>query len=97
MKSIMSGLPVHSGDKFSWSQYAGSAEYSDFNEVTFGNRVYYDAADYGFWVKSHKTGNYVLFIFEKKVYAEIDDDEREFVCDLYKSSCGDYTIRMYND
>lgn len=59
-------IPMHNGKRFSWNGKRGCAEVSDLScssGETWG-RVWYDAADVGFHVKSHRTGRVELFTLQ---------------------------------
>ena len=62
MKKPDNTLPVHDGSKFTWKDGAGCIEASDLGRGYTG-RVWNDAADVGFIVRSHKTGAEKLFVY----------------------------------
>lgn len=56
-------LPVHDSRIFTWSGKTGCIEASDLpRAAAFVGRVYDDAVDVGFHVKSHRTGRTMLFV-----------------------------------
>ncbi len=94
MKTLKS-VPVHAGSMFEWHDHEGVADASDFkNEIS--GRVWQDACDVGFWVKSHRTGKERLFLFE----AERRDNDGENMASIYVSRrAGEptLTIVVFND
>jgi len=55
-------VPVHDGKVFTWHEGAGCADASDLGRG-YSARVWNDAADVGFFVKSHRTGAQKLFVY----------------------------------
>ena len=57
-------LRVIPGDLFTWVDGIGAIEISDLHGRvgTFFQKIYDDAADIGFAVKSHKTGRSMIFV-----------------------------------
>lgn len=84
-------LPIHSGAKFHWEGSIGYAEISALG-VSPVKRVWSDAVDTGFYVRSHKTGRTELFTWE----SEQHDHEGELVSTRYVSSKGWYVV-LAND
>lgn len=63
-------LPELSARQFTWTGNVGVAEASDFGTLSsIRARVWLDSCDEGFWLRSPKTGERILFTF--------DDVERE--------------------
>lgn len=56
-------IPVHNGSKFTWTEKLGVIEASDFGKVKYTGRIWQDACDAGFYVRSHKTGVMKLFTY----------------------------------
>lgn len=77
---LLSNIPVHAGDQFTWNGREGTIEASDLGP-SIHNRVYDDACDVGFYVKSHKTGERKLFVLDKPVVWD-----GETVAWVYKSA-----------
>ena len=86
------GAPVHDGLSFTWLKNHGTACISDLNRTVHG-RVWKDAADIGFVVRSHRTEREVVFTMLEREY----DHEGDTTGWLYQSYCGKFTIRVYND
>jgi hypothetical protein len=63
----MKNIPVHSTKDFAWDAACGFfiAEDSDFKHKTLHSRVYDDAADIGFYLKSHATGKKCLMLLHE--------------------------------
>jgi len=78
MATILSGVPELSSRKFSWYKPGlgarGSAESSDFGPVgtKLWARLYNDAIDEGFVLKSHRSGRRFLMCLHK-----VDEDHGE--------------------
>ncbi len=83
-------VPVHDGKKFYWCQGIGSADTSDLYPVV-SRRVYADACDIGFYVRSHRTGHVVLFTHTKTTKRG-----DEVISWTYQSAAG-VRIVIYND
>ena len=83
-------LPTHDGRRFQWDGGVGYAEASDLTPQFFG-RVYSDAADAGFYVRSHKTGVKKLFIAAgaRRISGDV-------VSWLFKSPDG-FVVEIFND
>lgn len=62
MRNVNSSLPIHDGSKFTWKDGHGCIEASDLGRGYTG-RVWQDACDVGFIVRSHKTGAEKLFVY----------------------------------
>lgn len=60
MRNHSNIVPVHDGKQFTWQHMLGTAEVSSFDGAWA--RVWNDAADEGFYVKSHATGIKKLFV-----------------------------------
>lgn len=93
---LLSNIPVHAGDQFIWHDREGSTEASGLGLRIHG-RVYDDACDVGFYVKSHKTGERKLFVLDKPVVWD-----GETVAWVYKSAQSyrdndDLKITVFND
>ncbi len=89
--NTLRGVPVHDGNKFHWYDGIGSADTSDLYPVV-SRRLYADACDVGFYVKSHRTGHVVLFTYVKTNKAYGDD----ITSWTYESAAG-VRIVIYND
>lgn len=90
-------LPTHSGKMFTWMRCSdgkamGVAEASDF--IVVADRVWRDACDVGFYVKSHSTGVEKLFLFAWVV----SDVEGAAVADVYEAADGSgIAVHVLND
>lgn len=87
-------IPTHCASKFSWDHdYKGAAEASDFGPLgtKWFDRVWSDAADEGFIVKSPKTGTEKLFTL-----VDIERREGDIVKWLFVSEDG-FTATVFND
>lgn len=62
MNKLLRNVPVHDGSKFYWHMRVGSADASELGAV-ISTRLYADAADVGFIVRSHRTGHTKLFSY----------------------------------
>ena len=95
--SELPNVPVHQGGQFSWEGNVGYADASDIGGRWY-SRVYSDAADLGFKVKSGKTGRVLTFFYVREAR---DDNPLQSDGDLlfteFKTSDGKFTIRVNND
>lgn len=87
-----SGVPVHRGEKFAWSGDVGTAELSSFGRDIVCDRIYEDALDTGFFVRSDRTGVERLFTL---VGADKGPDG-EITCWRYDSEAGTRIV-VFND
>jgi len=87
-----SQVPVHSGSKFDWHGGVGATEASTLGPRWSG-RVWPDAADVGFVVRSHRTGKTMLFTLES---TELEKGSGDTLCEVFRSEAG-VVIRVYND
>lgn len=97
--AMLKNIPVHKGKKFTWTagSFAGSTCASDLGSRV-GGAVWDDSCDWGFIVQSERTGNKVLFTFDR----EIKDNEGEHIATIYKEhNCGSrvapIVITVFND
>lgn len=56
--------PIVSSDVFSWFRGNGTTELSDHRCNLVGSQLYSDAADCGFVVRSERTGDLMIFVFD---------------------------------
>jgi len=79
---------------FTWFDDLGVAEASDLPEHLV-SRVYNDAADLGFLVRSNRTGRTLLFTFAERER----DAEGDTVADVFRSHLArrTLTIKVFND
>ncbi len=83
-------------DHFTWKGKTGVSEESDLPEHLV-SRVYNDAADYGFLVRSTRTRRVILFTVAERLYNETPE-EREFTGTRYTDAEGaGLSIIIYND
>lgn len=92
MKPDMSP-PTHDGSKFTWRNGHGSCELSDFMPSHFSGRVWSDAADVGFYIRSHKTGASKLFLFRE----EHKDGEGDVTHWVFAEHGGPTVVTIFND
>lgn len=91
-------VPVHEGSKFTWCANSGVAELSDFRPMLDG-RVWADANDTGFIVRSERTQREVLFVLNNVER----DTEGEIIALHYVNygrfglGSGTYKITVVND
>ena len=85
-------VPVHQGGQFSWEGNVGYADASDIGGRYYG-RIYNDAADLGFKIKSGKTGRVLTFFF----VGNKRDDEGDLLYTEFQTTDGKFTIRVNND
>jgi hypothetical protein len=85
-------VPVHQGGQFFWRDHVGYADASDIGGRYYG-RVYRDAADVGFKVKSGRTGRVLTFFFA----GNTRDDEGDLLYTEFKTTDGKFIIRINND
>lgn len=97
MPKINPRLPVHDGQLFSWSGKTGYIEASELARVgcsadRIAGRVYGDASDCGFLVRSHRTGRTMLFVETSSVR----DGDGDVVAFRYTGEDG-IAIEVFND
>lgn len=85
-------LLVLSSSHFTWTGDVGSTWESDLPEH-YASRVWNDSCDYGFEVKSERTGNRLLFVRGEDMRAP----DGELLYRLYASTDGRITIKIFND
>lgn len=66
MKPTLQHVPTHDGNLFDWHKKTGMVEASQLRKQV-SSRVWQDACDEGFFVKSHRTSTEILFTFFKEV------------------------------
>lgn len=86
-------LPTHDGSLFMWKGSQGCCDASDLG-TTVDARIWNDACDSGFYIKSHKTG-------ERKLFTCTDvsmDDEGDLAWAKYVSvDDNKIAVLVYND
>lgn len=83
-------------DHFTWMGKKGVSEESSLPEHLV-SRVYNDAADYGFLVRSTRTRRVILFTVSERLYRETSH-EREFLGTRFADAEGaGLTIDILND
>ena len=90
----MKALPTHDGSKFDWSTGIGIADASDFRGTKLLGRVYQDACDAGFIVRSHRTGREKAFV-EARVERWRDGEVKYWEFEAVDRS--GTLVRIYND
>jgi hypothetical protein len=85
-------VPVHSGAKFDWHEGVGATDASTLGP-RWSSRVWADAADVGFVVRSQRTGKTMLFVHTG---TELEKHSGEVLCATFESDSG-VKIRVYND
>jgi hypothetical protein len=112
----MATVPVHCSNAFTWTPTADGRGWIGASEASalscFGYNVYVarlfdDAADLGFKVRSHKTGRIMTFGYAKTefdahldrevVYHEFHSVEKFFHVNGTKVRAPQITLRIYND
>jgi len=93
--SLLRSVPVHEGDKFTWTRRNGVAEVSDFNgTLRIDDQVWNDSTDRGFWIRSHGTGVERLFTY----HCERKDADGDVLGWLYVSyDDPSVTVTILND
>ena len=66
---VNKNLVTHDGSLFTWLGNEGSIEVSDLGKLQFYGQVFDDAADVGFFIRSHRTGTKKLFIGHAEFFA----------------------------
>lgn len=91
---VLASVPKYDGSKFDWSTGVGVADASDFRSKLW-SRLFPDACDVGFVVRSHRTGKELVFSESRTVFGR----EGETLGWEYESigSGPKVTIRIYND
>lgn len=85
-------IPVHEGSKFTWTGSTGAVEASDLPNM-YEARVWPDACDVGFLIRSHRTGELRLFVGAGQVV-----EHGELVCRQYRSyPDGKVEVKVFND
>jgi hypothetical protein len=95
---LYEGIPVHNGSLFTWHGKVGVCDLSDLNILNndcLFRKISRDPSDYGFYVRSPRTG--VMKLFVLKTYrtfesSDWDDAMYDFVCDE-----GGFMIKIFND
>lgn len=90
----MKALPIHDGSKFDWSTGIGIADASDFRGKKLLGRVYQDASDVGFIVRSHRTGKEKAFV---EVRTALDNYGETKYWEFEATDLSGIMIRIYND
>ena len=95
-------VPSYSAASFRWHGKEGTAEISELNPGAhytgrrgIDARVWNDACDVGFIVRSPRTGNEILFTFEK-----VSDNDGEVTHWLYRGygpENSEFTVIIFND
>lgn len=85
-------VPCHSSDCFSWESKHGVTFASDLGK-SFAGRVFRDASDRGFLVRSERTGTEKLF-FLRDILTDAEGDIFEFCFD---DAEGGIKISVFND
>lgn len=92
MKNTLPNVPVYDGTLFVWKREGvGYVDVSALNYVPW-YRLYDDAADVGFYVRSHKTGDKKLFVLEKTA-----KNEGEIVAWTFISDDNKVRLTIFND
>lgn len=89
----LSGVPVHDGARFQWSNGHGHVEASSLRQEQH-SRLWSDSSDVGFYVRSHRTGAVELFVFDHEVVNEGDVFARVYKVHRAKAS---WTVTVFND
>lgn len=87
-------------ERFRWEGKKGYAEASQFfRPGGFGFRIYADACDEGFYVRSPRTGKLMLFLFERLERAPGHPEEPGEIHAAHYQSVDDpqITITLFND
>jgi len=102
MKTI-TGIPVHSAGSVTWHKnphglgHLGTVEISELQAHSdaerFVSRVWEDACDEGFWLKSPRTGSLVLFTLTVTTRSV----EGEIIAWKFVSGSGLFTVTVLND
>ena len=90
---VRKNIPTHSGRLFTWEGHIGTCERSVFGRRGMCDRLYDDACDVGFWVKSHKTGKSILFM----LHHQEPTKDCEVEAWHFSSQCGKFNIVVFND
>lgn len=81
-----------SSSHFTWQKNAGSAWESDLPEH-YSSRIWNDSCDFGFLVRSERTGKTLLFIKGE----DERNEEGDLLYRLYTSLDGRIDIKVFND
>lgn len=92
---VLSGIPVHSTKQFSYNKTDKTfvTEASSLGKTNLFDRLYPDACDVGFWLKSHKTGKQILFF----LVDEIKNADDELTGWRFMSFHSLYFLIIFND
>ena len=95
-RKVSRRVPVFSASQFTWERKVGSAEISDLGEEfsPYGVRLWDDACDTGFAVRSPRTGRVLTFAY----CGDREDGRGEIIGWTY--SCledPDFSITLIND
>ena len=92
--SKMKNIPVHSTDRFTFDKATSTfvAFVSDLPSPRF-SAIYDDACDYGFVMRSAKTGTEVVFTMVDEQYNE----DNELQVSLFRSADGKFGCSIFND
>lgn len=87
-------VPVYSSKFFSYHKETNTlvAEHSDMNNAPILNRIYDDACDVGFKIRSERTGVEKLFFF---IHTDMYNDE--IAGWRFQSEDGDFNALVIND
>jgi hypothetical protein len=98
METNSGHLPVHNGDIFSWHGQEGVADISDLGKGEVIGRIWSDACDVGFYIKSPRTGREKLFTMSEKVFdAEGCVTAWKFVSLNSLNEFGEVKVTIFND
>lgn len=93
MKKPMMTVPVHDGSLFTWRNNSGVIDRSDISGPLM-SVVWSDSCDLGFKIVSNRTGAVVLFLLRS---APEQWDENEDKPMVFESTCGKFTVSVFND
>ena len=90
---LLPDVPTYSGAQFTWHAGSGCSNASDLKpggrQITA--RLWDDAADWGFAIRSHVTGKTKVFSF-----VDMEQEDGEVICGVFESDDG-VTVRVFND
>jgi hypothetical protein len=93
-------VPQYDGKLFSWKGNEASVEASDLyvkGARSIDELVWRDSYDFGFEVKSHRTGEVVLFVWEETCDNDGEITHWRYRAHLPGGAVSDLTIVVFND
>jgi hypothetical protein len=76
--------PIYDGKVFTWNGLTAWVDASDLSGGSFKSKLFSDAEDKGFYIRSHRTGKVLMFTLVDELYESDEFTGWEFRCDRFK-------------